>query len=248
MRLLEQKTAIITGASRGLGLGIAKVFAAHGAHLILCTKSPGSLEAIKSELGEKEAIQVESHYFDVSQAQEVKAFYQQINRQHPQLDILVNNAGIMENALLGMVTPEHIDRQFQTNTYSMLYLSQYAARLMARHKKGSIINISSIIGIQGHAGQSVYAASKAAIIGLSKSLAKELAPNGIRVNALAPGMIETDLLTSLSPEQRAQALSSISLGRIGNSEDIGNAALFLASDLSLYITGQVLGVDGGMSL
>lgn len=248
MTLLEQKNAIITGASRGIGLGIAKIFAAHGANLILCAKTPNSLEEIKTQLQNHYAIQVDNYYFDVGQPQEVKTFYQQINRNYQQLDILVNNAGIMENAMLGMVSTEHIEKLFQTNTYSMFYLSQYAARLMARHKKGSIINISSIIGVQGYPGQSAYAASKAAIIGLSNSLAKELAVNGIRVNTIAPGLIETDLLNKLSAEHFEAALNSIQLGRIGSVEDVGNAALFLASDLSLYITGQILGVDGGMSL
>lgn len=248
MKLLEQKNAIITGASRGIGLGIAKTFAAHGANLILCAKTPDSLEEIKTQLENHYAIQAESYYFDVGQPQEVKAFYQQINRNYQQLDILVNNAGIMENAMLGMVSAEHIEKLFQTNTYSIFYLSQYASRLMARHKKGSIINVSSIIGVQGYPGQSAYAASKAAIIGLSNSLAKELAANGIRVNTIAPGLIETDLLNKLSAEHFAAVLNSIKLGRIGSVEDVGNAALFLASDLSLYITGQILGVDGGMSL
>jgi len=248
MKLLEQKNAIITGASRGIGLGIATIFAAHGANLILCAKTPNSLESIKEKFTKHYSIQVDSYYFDVTNPQEVKAFYQKINSKYQQLDILVNNAGIMENAQLGMITADHIDKTFQTNTYSMIYLSQYAARLMARHKKGSIINISSIIGVQGYAGQSVYAASKAAIIGLSNSLAKELAVNSIRVNTIAPGMIETDLLKNLSPEKYEAALHSIKLGRIGSVEDVGNAALFLASDLSLYITGQTLGVDGGMSL
>jgi 3-oxoacyl-[acyl-carrier protein] reductase len=145
-----------------------------------------------------------------------------------------------------MVTHEQIEKTFSINTFGVLYVAQYAARLMSRNKSGSIINISSIIGTNGNEGQTVYGGSKAAVIGITQSLAKELAPNNIRVNAIAPGFIDTDMTRQLPKDKYQERMESIKMGRIGKPEDIANTALFLASDLSAYVTGQVIGVDGGM--
>jgi 3-oxoacyl-[acyl-carrier protein] reductase len=145
-----------------------------------------------------------------------------------------------------MVSEQQLQRVFATNTFGFIYCAQYAARLMARGNGGSIVSVSSIIGTNGNGGQSVYGGSKAAVIGITKSLAKELAPKNIRVNAVAPGLIDTDMSRSLPREKYDERLNSIAMGRAGTAEDVANAIVFLASDLSTYITGQVLGVDGGM--
>ncbi len=158
------------------------------------------------------------------------------------LDILVANAGVLDDALIGMVTQSQIENTFNTNTFGVLYCAQYASRLMGRNKCGSIINMTSIMGTHGNIGQAVYAGSKAAVIGITKSLSKELAPLNIRVNAIAPGVIDTDMVATLAAER----IASIKMGRIGRPEEVANVALFLASDLSTYVTGQVIGVDGGM--
>jgi 3-oxoacyl-[acyl-carrier protein] reductase len=166
---------------------------------------------------------------------------------HKRLDILVNNAGIMRAAFIGMISADDIDRTIATNLTGLIHLIQSASRLMAR-LGGSIVNLSSIVGTKGAAGQLVYAASKAGIIGATLAAAKELAPKGIRVNAVAPGYIDTDMTAKLGDEVRLQTLKSIGLGRAGTAEDVADAVLFLASDLSRYVTGQVLGVDGGMTI
>lgn len=156
------------------------------------------------------------------------------------------NAGVLEDALIGMVATEQINYVFKVNTFGVLYCSQYASRLMARNGGGSIILVSSIIGTNGNTGQAVYGGSKAAVIGITKSLSKELANQNIRVNAIAPGFIDTDMARSLSEEKFKERITSIKMGRIGQPEEVANVALFLASDLSSYVTGQIIGVDGGM--
>jgi 3-oxoacyl-[acyl-carrier protein] reductase len=178
----------------------------------------------------------------------IPGWFQSIFKAWKRLDVLVNNAGILEDALLGMITPELVDRVLGVNTRAALLVLQGAARLMQRAKSGSIINMSSIIGVEGNEGQVVYGASKAALVGLTLSAAKELAPAKIRVNAVAPGYIETDMIKHLPAEVHAQRMGQIGMGRIGTPADIANAVLFLASDLSTYVTGQVLGVDGGMRI
>lgn len=168
--------------------------------------------------------------------------YKRIKR----LDILVNNAGVLDDALIGMVTRDQIQQVFDVNTFGLLYCSQYAARLMARNQCGSIVNLSSIIATHGNEGQAVYGGSKAAVIGITKSLAKELAQNNIRVNAIAPGFIDTDMTRALPAEVFQARVDSIKMGRIGHPDEVANVALFLASNLSTYVTGQTIGVDGGM--
>ena len=162
------------------------------------------------------------------------------------IDVLVNNAGLLDDALLGMISQTQLEHTFKTNTFSVLYCSQYASRLMQRGGGGSIINLASIIGRVGNTGQVAYGGSKAAVIGMTLSLAKELASAQIRVNAIAPGFIDTDMTRALPEDKYQQRLDSIAMGRIGTADDIANTALFLAADLSAYVTGQVIGVDGGM--
>lgn len=245
--MLTGKIAFITGASRGIGFASAKVFAGAGATVVLGARNKRELDAavatVKNDIPQANLFSLEC---DVADENSVKVAFRTIFKEFKQLDVLLANAGVLDDALIGMVTTEQIQKVFGTNTFGALYCSQYASRLMARKGNGSIILITSIFGSNGNIGQSVYGGSKAAVIGITKSLSKELAPQNIRVNALAPGFIDTDMARSISPEKYAERISSIKMGRIGAPEDVAHAALFLASDLSSYITGQVIGVDGGM--
>ncbi|MEL3922749.1 SDR family NAD(P)-dependent oxidoreductase [Aeromonas enteropelogenes] len=244
--LLQGKRVLITGAGRGIGLAIARQFAAQGAELWLNGRDEQAITRMAEALGVEFGVPCMPLCFDVADPQAVKQAFQQLFGQTRQLDVLVNNAGVLDDALLGMVQQQQIERTFATNSYSTLYCSQYAARLMQRSGGGGIINMASIIGRVGNAGQAVYAGSKAAVIGITQSLAKELAVSQIRVNAIAPGFIDTDMARSLPPAKFDERVASIAMGRIGTPDEVASVALFLASDLSRYVTGQVIGVDGGM--
>lgn len=245
--LLQKKIALVTGASRGIGFATAKLFAQQGAHVFLSGRSLEMLDDAKAALlSSVPDAYISTLALDVTEPDSVRDAFQSLFKQTKRLDILVANAGILDDALISMVTKSQIDTVFSTNTFAILYCAQYASRLMARNKYGSIINLASIIGSNGNVGQAVYAGSKAAVIGITKSLSKELAPQNIRVNAIAPGFINTDMARSISPDKFAERVASIKMGRIGTPEEIANVALFLASDLSSYVTGQIIGVDGGM--
>lgn len=244
--LLKNKLALITGSTRGIGKAIAEAFAKNGANLILNARDKIKSEAFATELRNKYNIEVFVVLFDVSNYDEVKQGFKEIFKISKKIDVVVNNAGILDDALVGMVTKEQIEKTFSINTFGVLYVSQYAARMMSKNKEGSIINISSIIGSNGNEGQVVYGGSKAAVIGITKSLAKELAPSNVRVNAIAPGFIDTDMTRSITESKYQDRMNSIKMGRIGTPEDIANTAIYLASDLSSYVTGQTIGVDGGM--
>jgi 3-oxoacyl-[acyl-carrier protein] reductase len=245
---LTGRFALVTGSTRGIGWEVVRVLAAHGCGVAINGRDVQAVTARAAEISTTFGVPTLQVPGDVADAAAVGGFYQAIFKAWKRLDILVNNAGILEDALLGMITPELVDRVLGVNTKGAILNLQGAARLMARAKSGSIINLSSIIGTMGNEGQAVYGASKAALLGLTRSAAKELAPSGIRVNAVAPGYIETDMIKHLSPEVHAQRLAQIGMGRIGAPLDIANVVLFLACDLSSYVTGQVLGVDGGMRL
>ncbi|MDF1760602.1 MAG: SDR family NAD(P)-dependent oxidoreductase [Coxiellaceae bacterium] len=244
--MLDGKIAFISGSSRGIGKEMAHCFAEQGAKLYLNARTPNSLDELIDNLKQSYKIQAEPLYFDVTDSSALKQAFMTIHKNDKRLDIAVNNAGILEDALIGMVTFDQIERTYETNVFSALLTSQYASRLMKRNKSGSIVNVSSIIGSNGNAGQAVYGSSKAALIGMTKSLAKELALDNIRVNAVAPGFIDTDMAKSIPNEKYQERLDSIKMGRIGTTRDIANTALFLCSHLSEYVTGQVIGVDGGM--
>ena len=246
--MLVGKVALVTGAGRGIGLATAKAFAEAGALVILNARTPGSLDGLCAELSGNYSTHCSPLYFDVSDPDAVKQAFGQILTTHKRLDVLVNNAGILRDALFAMTPVSVMQEVMATNLFGTLFCAQLAARLMARNKSGSIINISSIIGVNGNEGQVVYGASKAAVIGLTKSLAKEIGASGIRVNAIAPGFIDTDMISAVPQEKCKQISAGIRMGRLGKPEDIANACLFLASDLSTYVTGQVLGVDGGMTI
>ena len=244
--LLAGKRVLITGATRGIGLAIAERFAAEGASLYLNGRDGPRVSQLAERLSREFGVACAPLLFDVADPEAVKAAFRELFAQTKVLDVLVNNAGILDDALIGMVTPAQIERTFACNSFSVLYCSQYAARMLQRNGGGSIINLASIIGRVGNAGQAVYGGSKAAVIGMTQSLAKELATQQIRVNAIAPGFIDTDMAHSLPDEKFQQRLDSIAMGRIGSADEVAKVALFLASELSSYVTGQVIGVDGGM--
>lgn len=246
-RMLQDKVAVITGAGRGIGLATATEFARAGAKVVMMGRG---LEALMAACEQVRAsvpdAQVEAQACDVADPKSVRDAFQFVFKKYRSLHILVSNAGVLDDALIDMVTRDQIERTFGVNTFGVLYCSQYASRLIARSGGGSIINISSIIGTTGNVGQAVYSGSKAAVIGITKSLAKELAGKAIRVNAIAPGFIETDMARSIGPEKYKERVDSVKMGHAGQPADVANVALFLASDLSSYVTGQVIGVDGGM--
>ena len=245
--MLDGKVALVTGSTRGIGWAIAEAFAAAGATVVLHGRSAGaSLDGRVAELTARHGVPTIGLAADLTNTAELRAVFQQIFKTYKRLDVLVNNAGVLEDGLLGMIPEETVRNTLAINLLAPILATQEAARLMSRHKSGSIINISSIIGRVGNEGQAVYAASKAGVIGLTLASAKELAPRGIRVNAIAPGFIATDMVAQLPPEKHAERLRGVKMGRIGTPEEVAAAVLFLAGDGSSYVTGQVLGVDGGM--
>lgn len=254
MLQLEEKVCFVTGSSRGIGWACARLLASCGARVILNGTSSESVAARVVELEaefKSEAVDQGRHLSlagDVSDPGTISGFYQTIFKHFGRLDVLINNAGVMVEGLLGFTPADAIDRALRVNAGSVLLNMQEASRLMARKKSGSIINISSIMGLRGAEGLAAYSASKAAVIGATRAAAKELAPRGIRVNALAPGFIDTEMAQSMPQEKFEARLKSIAMKRIGTPEEVAQAAVFLASQNSSYITGQVLGVDGGMIL
>ncbi|MBT3443962.1 MAG: 3-oxoacyl-[acyl-carrier-protein] reductase [Flavobacteriaceae bacterium] len=245
-KLLENKTAIITGASRGIGRGIALTFAQHGCNVAFTYSSSvenaQSLERELNDLGIK-AKSYQSNAADFDQAQ---ALVNQVLEEFESVDILINNAGITKDNLLMRIGEEDFDKVIEVNLKSVFNMTKAIQRTFLKQRHGSLIHMSSVVGIKGNAGQSNYAASKAGIIGFSKAIALELGSRNIRSNVIAPGFIETEMTDKLSEEIVQQWRDGIPLKRGGTPEDVANACVFLASDLSNYITGQVLQVDGGM--
>lgn len=243
--LLKDKTAIITGASKGIGKAVATLFAQHGANLFLISRDETALQSLKAELENGKNL-ISYYVADITDQDRLKEVFTDIRQTKRSVDILVNNAGIMEDAVLQMVTPALVDKIYQTNVFGLIDMSKRASKLMLRNKQGSIINLTSIIGTHGNLGQTIYGSSKSAVIGFTKSLSKELSGINIRVNAVAPGFIDTDMTRNMDPKFFDKNMASIGMGRMGQPEDVAKVILFLASDLSAYVTGQVIGVDGGM--
>ncbi|MGE3623291.1 MAG: SDR family oxidoreductase [Bdellovibrionales bacterium] len=245
---LEGKIALVTGASRGIGSACAEMLAAHGAKIMLNAVGDEKTLAVKAaELEKKYGQACWSYLADAGDAASVTELYRYLLSKAGRLDVLVANAGVIDDAVLGMITPQQIEHVLSVNVVGALNHMQMASRIMRRNSEGgSIIALSSIIGRVGNSGQTLYGASKAAVIGAVYSAAKELASSQIRVNAIAPGFIQTNMTDTLNEAVRKQHMAGIGMQRIGAPEDVARAALFFASDLSLYVTGQVLGVDGGM--
>jgi 3-oxoacyl-[acyl-carrier protein] reductase len=245
MSQLANKIAVITGAGRGIGRAIALKFAAAGADIVCVSRTMENAEKVAAEvraLGRK----AWSHALDVADASAVTAAVEKILAEAGKVDILVNNAGVTRDGLLMRMSEANWETVLNTNLKGAFLFTQALSRSFLKQRSGRIINISSVIGLIGNAGQCNYAASKAGLLGLTKSVAKEFASRGVTVNALAPGLIETDMTAVLSPELKTELLKQIPLNTFGRPEDVADGALFLAGPGAGYITGQVLAVDGGM--
>ncbi|NTS39501.1 3-oxoacyl-[acyl-carrier-protein] reductase [Flavisolibacter sp. BT320] len=249
MKLLQDKVVIVTGAARGIGEGIALKMAEQGAHVAFTYVSESSAEKAASLEEKLKALGVKAKAYrsNAGEFADCETFVTDVLKEFGTIDICVNNAGISKDNLLLRMTPEQWDDVMNINLKSVFNMTKQVVRPMMKAKSGSIINMSSVIGLMGNAGQGSYAASKAGIIGFTKSVAKELGSRNIRCNAIAPGFVETDMTSYLKEgEQSEKYKAGIPLGKFGTAEDIANVTLFLASDLSSYVTGQVISVDGGL--
>jgi len=246
MKLLKGKTVIITGASRGIGKGIAEVFAKQGANIAFTYRSSDEkAEALEDELSSN-GCKVKGYKSDASNFEAAQQLAADILEEFGSIDVLVNNAGITKDGLLMRMSEDDFDMVMDINMKSVFNMTKAVLRPMLKQRNGSIINMSSVVGVKGNAGQANYSASKAAINGFTKSTALELGSRNIRCNSIAPGFIETEMTEALGEDQIQEWRNSIPLKRGGTTEDIANATLFLASDMSAYITGQVIHVCGGM--
>ncbi len=246
MTLLNGKVALITGGSRGIGEALVRKFVEHGAQVAFTYVSAGSAaraEALAAELGG----QAKAYQSDAGDYAQAETLVSQVVKDFGKLDILINNAGITRDTLMLRMTEQQWDEVMQTNLKSVFNLTKHCLKPMIR-SGGSIINMSSVVGVFGQAGQANYAASKAGIIGFSKSIAKEYGSRGIRCNAVAPGFIATEMTDALDEKTKENYLASIPLKRLGSGDDVANTCIFLASDMGAYLTGQVLSVCGGLNV
>jgi 3-oxoacyl-[acyl-carrier protein] reductase len=246
-KLLENKVAVVTGAGRGIGKAIALRLAGEGATIAACGRTPANVEGTAGEIvklgGKATAFAV-----DVANSAQVTETCEKILKEFGRVDVLVNNAGITRDQLLLRMTDDEWDAVLDTNLKGAFCFTRTLSRAMLKQRSGRIINITSIIGLTGNAGQSNYAASKAGLIGFTKSVARELASRGITANAVAPGFIVTEMTDGLGEAAREVLKTRIALGRLGTAEDVAHVVLFLASDLAAYVTGQVITVDGGLAM
>lgn len=246
MKLLENQVAIVTGATRGIGKAIAELFADHGATVVFTyVSSDEKAKALEADLLAK-GVKAKGYKFDVANYVDCENMINDVVKDFERVDVVVNNAGITRDTLLMRMSEEQWDEVINTNMKSVFNMTKAVQRTMLKQRNGSIINMSSVVGVKGNAGQSNYAASKAGILGFTKSIALELGSRNIRCNAIAPGFIETEMTGVLDENMVQQWRDAIPLKRGGNPEDVANLALFLASSMSAYITGQVINVDGGM--
>ena len=246
MKLLQGKNAIITGGSRGIGKGIAQVFAEHGANVAFTYNSSAqSAEDLVKEL-EAKGVKAKAYQSNAASFEEAQKLIDDVNAEFGSIDIVINNAGITKDNLLMRMSEADFDKVIEVNLKSIFNMTKAVQRTMLKQRSGSIINMSSVVGVTGNAGQSNYAASKAGIIGFSKSMAQELGSRNIRTNVVAPGFIETEMTEKLDEKTVQGWRDSIPLKRGGKPEDIANTCVYLGSDLSSYVTGQVIHVDGGM--
>ncbi len=245
-KLLENKTAIITGATRGIGRGIAQTFARNGCNVAFTfSSSVEAAQSLQMELSDL-GVKAKSYQSNAADFEEAQALVDKVLEEFGSVDVLINNAGITKDNLLMRISEEDFDQVIEVNLKSVFNMTKAIQRTFLKQRSGSLIHMSSVVGIKGNAGQSNYAASKAGIIGFSKAIALELGSRNIRSNVIAPGFIETEMTEKLSEEIIQKWREGIPLKRGGAPEDVANACVFLASDLSNYITGQVLQVDGGM--
>ena len=241
--LLIKKVCIVTGAARGIGKEIAQLFASEGAEVIVNDSRDGAADAWIEESGQKEKLH--AFYFDITDPDAVRKNVMDIKRQFGHIDVLVNNAGVEFNELIGMISRENMEKMFSVNVYGTIEMIQTVSRVMSRNENGgSIINIASMVGLRGNPGQLVYSATKGAVIALTKSAAKELAPKKIRVNSIAPGLTQTEMMEQADIEKLQGRIGNICMGRIAQPRDIAGGCLLLASDYAGYISGQILPVDG----
>lgn len=250
-RCLYNKVCIITGAAQGIGKSIAECFASDGAIVYACDRAEGVMDEWAKACSEDNNTRVLPLYFDVTDATAVKSAFMSVFKQEGRIDALINNAGVVFNKKIGMILRPETELMFRVNVIAVIEMIQLVSRLMARNHSGSIVNIASVTAVLGSPGQSAYSATKGAIMAFTKSAAKELASLGIRVNAVAPGIVKTERFSELyeeSGEKIDTRIQKIALGRLGTPEDVANACAFLASDRSSYISGQVLGVDGCASI
>lgn len=245
MGLLDGKVCLVTGASRGIGAATVRRFAEEGATVYLNARPPLNLDNLCMDMSERYHTTVKALYFDVRDEASAKRAILQIRKEAGRLDVLVNNAGVMKDALIGMISKNLMQEIYETNVFGVMNMLQLSCKQMMIQKSGSIINLSSIVGIEGNPGQLAYSATKGAVVAMTKTAAKELASLGIRVNAIAPGMIDTDMFRSIGEAKMNEHLSNIRMGRLGTPEDVADTIVFLASDLSRYVTGEILGVNGG---
>lgn len=246
MKLLENKVSIITGATRGIGKSIAEAFAEQGSHIVFTyVSSDEKAKALEAEL-EAKGVKAKGYKFNVADYAACEKMANEVVETFGSIDVVVNNAGITRDTLLMRMSEEQWDDVINTNLKSVFNMTKAVQRTMLKQRKGSIINMSSVVGVKGNAGQANYAASKAGILGFTKSVALELGSRNIRCNAIAPGFIETEMTGALDEATVQSWREAIPLKRGGNPEDVANLALFLASDMSAYITGQTINVDGGM--
>lgn len=246
MKLLEGKVAIVTGATRGIGRGIAEKFAENGADIAFTyVSSDEKAKAVEEEL-KSYGVKVKAYKFNVAEYAAAEEFIADVVKEFGQIDAIVNNAGITRDGLLMRMSEENWDDVMNINLKSVFNITKCALKTLLKQRSGSIINMSSVVGIEGNGGQSNYAASKAGVIGFTKSIAQEIGSRNIRTNAICPGFIETEMTADLDPEVMKGWIDDIPMKRAGTPEDVANAALFLASDLSTYVNGQTLNVCGGI--
>lgn len=238
--LLKNKVCLVTGAGKGIGRAVVDVFLKEGAFVYANDCVNGSLDDLKDNTN------ISIMYFDVADEPSCKKAILQIMKEKGCLDVLVNNAGIMEDALIGTISRKLMEKLFSVNVFGSMQLLQLASKLMIKQHSGSIINLSSIVGITGNPGQLVYSATKGAIIAMTKTAAKELGSRGIRVNAVAPGMIDTDMMRSVGEYHLQKHINNIPVKKLGQPIDIANACLYLASDMSAYVNGEILQVDASV--
>jgi 3-oxoacyl-[acyl-carrier protein] reductase len=245
--MLKGKTALITGASRGIGKGIAEVFAQNGANIAFTfASSVEKAKQFEQELSQQYGVKVIGYQSDASNFKAAHELADKIVVDFGTIDILINNAGITRDNLLMRMTEEQWDEVMNTNLKSAFNLTKACLKTFLKNRAGSIINMTSVIGVTGNAGQSNYSASKAGMIGFTKSMAKELGSRNVRCNAIAPGFIETEMTGTLNEDIKKQWIETIPLKRVGTTQDVANVCLFLASDMSAYVTGQTISVCGGM--